>query len=111
MYADRSLISQQILLAQPTITSLESTSNFGPLFTLNCITSGSPASSVTWRKDGELLSESGTYRMSQILQNGATATYFNLLEVNSGPYAITGEYSCLVSNTLGTDTRNTTIEG
>ena len=49
--------------------------------------------------------------MSQILQNGATATYFNLLEVNSGPYAITGEYSCLVSNTLGSDIRNTTIEG
>jgi hypothetical protein len=49
--------------------------------------------------------------MSQILQNGATATYFNLLEVNSGPYAITGEYSCQVSNTLGTDIRNTTIEG
>ena len=62
-------------------------------------------------KDGELLSESGMYRMSQLLQNGATSTYFNLLEVNSGPYAITGEYSCEVSNSLGTDARNITVTG
>lgn len=94
-----------------TITSLDATADFGSLFTLNCISSGSPASSVTWMKDGELLSESGTYRMSKLLQNGITSTYYNLLEVNSGPYAVTGEYSCKVSNPLGSDMRNVTVRG
>lgn len=93
------------------ISSLEATSDFGSLFTLNCVSSGSLASSVIWVKDGEVLSESDTYRMTQLLQSGTTSTYFNLLEVNSGPYAITGEYSCEVSNSLGSDTRNTTIKG
>ena len=97
--------------ASVTITSVGTTSDFGSLFTLNCVSSGSPASSVVWMKDGEVLSETSTYKTSQLLQNGATSTYFNLLEVNSGPYAITGEYSCEVSNSLGSDTRNVTVRG
>ena len=94
-----------------TITSLDTTTDYGSIFTLNCISSGSPASSVTWTKDGVVLSESGTYRMSKILQNGVTSTYFNLLKVDTGPYAITGEYSCEVSNSLGSNTRNVTVRG
>ena len=93
------------------ITSLETTANFGSLFTLNCISSLSPATSVTWIKDGEVIAESNTHRMSQVLANGATSTYYNLLEINSGPYGITGEYTCVVSNILGSDTRNVSIEG
>ena len=93
------------------ITSLETTADFGSLFTLNCVTSQSPASSVIWMKDGEVIMESNTHRMSQILDNGATSTYFNLLEINSGPYGIIGEYSCMVSNALGSDTRNVSIRG
>ena len=49
--------------------------------------------------------------MTQILQNGATSTYYNLLTVDSGPYALTGDYSCEVSNTLGTATVNISVEG
>ena len=101
----------QFPTASITISSLDTTLDFGSLFTLSCVSSGSPASSVNWMKDGELLSEGGAYTISQTLQNGATSTYFNLLKVNSGPYAITGEYSCEVSNSLGTDARNVTIRG
>lgn len=49
--------------------------------------------------------------MVQILHSGITATYFNLLRVNAGPYAIVGDYSCEVSNRLGSDTRNKTFRG
>ena len=93
------------------ITSLDVISYPSPLFTLNCTSSGSPATTVTWTKDGVLLAQSNTYRMTQILYSGTTATYFNLLEVNAGPYAVTGYYSCEVSNLLGNATRNATFNG
>ena len=62
-------------------------------------------------KDGVVLAASGTYQMTQILHSGITATYFNLLKVNAGPYAVIGDYSCQVSNQLGSDTRNTSFRG
>ena len=49
--------------------------------------------------------------MAQLLHNGATSTYVNLLTVNSGPYALTGDYHCEVSNILGTAAINISVEG
>ena len=49
--------------------------------------------------------------MTQILQNGASSTYYNLLQIQSGPYGIIGDYACEVSNSIGTSTRNISIEG
>ena len=66
---------------------------------------------VTWTKDGVVLTAGSTYRMTQLLHDGVRATYFNLLEVNAGPYAVTGDYSCEVSNSLGNARRNTTFGG
>ena len=100
-----------LLTANVSISSLDVTSDFDSLFTLNCVSSGSPATTVYWKKDGRLLVESDTYRMTQILQNGATSTYYSLLTVHSGPYALVGEYSCEVSNSLGTDTKSISVEG
>lgn len=93
------------------ITNLGTTSNLGSLFAVNCTSTGSPATRVTWTKDGVLLTESDTYRMTQVLYSGTTSTYFNMLEVNTGPYAVTGDYSCEVSNSLGSTTRNVTFRG
>jgi hypothetical protein len=81
------------------------------LFTLNCTSSGSPATTVSWRKDGVLLTEGNTYHMTQLLHSGTSSTYFNLLEVNAGPYAVVGNYSCEVSNRLGSVTRNAVFGG
>lgn len=93
------------------ISSLDKTSDFGSLFTLKCVSSGSPATTVLWKKDGQLLAQSDIHQMTQILQNGATSTYYNLLTVNSGPYALIGDYSCEVSNILGRATINISVEG
>ncbi len=97
------------LTAPVSITSLDVTS--GSSFTLNCTSSGSPATTVTWTKDGVLLTESNIYHMTQILYSGTAATYFNLLEVNAGPYAVTGDYSREVTNLLGSAMRNATFRG
>ncbi len=93
------------------ITSLDLSSAASLLFTLNCTSSGSPATTVAWRKYGALLSESGVYQISQILYSSTTSTYFNLLAVDVGPYGVIGDYSCEVSNILGSVTRNATFSG
>ena len=93
------------------IISLDVSSAATSLFTLNCTSSGSPATTVTWIKDGVVLAESSTYHMSQVLYSGPTATYYNLLEVNAGPYFVTGDYSCEVANVLGSDRRNASFTG
>ena len=49
--------------------------------------------------------------MSQILIDRAAATYDNRLSVDSGPYGTTGNYSCGVSNSLGFDSVDITING
>ena len=92
-------------------SSLDKTSDYGSVFTLKCVSSGSPATSVHWRKDGKLLEQSDTYQMTQILQNGATSTYYSLLTVNSGPYALIGDYSCEVANSIGVAMINISVEG
>ena len=93
------------------ILSLEVVSRSALVFTLNCTSTGSPATTVTWTKDGTVLTASSIYRMTQRLHYGITATYYNYLEVNTGPYAVIGAYSCEVSNIFGSDRRNMTFEG
>lgn len=93
------------------IQSLEESSNSASVFTLKCTSTGSPATTVIWRKDGTVLTESSIYHMTQTLHNGFAATYMNYLEVNAGPYAVVGNYSCTVSNILGYDTQNVIYEG
>ena len=92
-------------------SSLDKTSDYGPHFTLKCVSLGSPATNVHWKKDDQFITESDTYQITQILHDGVTSTYYNLLTVNSGPYALIGDYSCEVSNSLGSAAINISVEG
>ena len=67
-----------------------------PVFTLTCTSTGGPATTVSWRKDGTLLTESSSYSItSQILLDAETATYTHTLTVTG---RLVGEYQCSVSN-------------
>ena len=66
-----------------------------PLFTLTCTTTGGPASTVQWTRNGVALTNGGRYSLSQTIVNLQTATYENNLTV-SGKYL--GVYSIFVSN-------------
>lgn len=72
---------------------------------------GSPATAVTWSKDGTQLSSGSVYEMVQILRNGASATYDNLLVVMGAPSTLLGVYSCTVMNEIGASTMSLTISG
>ena len=73
---------------------------------VRCISTGSPATVVTWMKDGVIIDESSTdYTLTQTITDRATSTYNNIVTVNVGaPGGVAGVYICTVSNDLGSDT-------
>ena len=77
--------------------------------TLTCTSTGSPATTVTWTKDGDTLTVDGTtYSMTQTLTDRRTSTYENVLTLPAtGDFS--GTYSCQVGNALG-DSNTMTFE-
>ena len=84
--------------APPTVTSL----NFDPVgVVLTCISTGSPATIVTWMREGEELTIDGTvYTATQTVTNRRESTYENVLTSNVMKFTA-GVYSCRVENALG----------
>lgn len=77
---------------------------------LNCTSTGSPALSVVWRKDGTSLTSSSAYMTTQTLRDGVSATYDNLLSVTAIPSELVGVYSCIVQDSLGRNSQTVTIQ-
>ena len=100
-----------VVLVLPSTSSLEivRSANISVL-TLNCTSLGSPASSVIWAKENEILNGYVTYRL---LTDGQTATYNNFLEVNDvNPNQLIGTYSCRGLNSVGlSNAQFVTIQG
>ena len=80
---------------------------------VRCISTGSPATVVSWMKDGVIIDESSTdYTLRQTITNRATSTYNNIVTVNEGaPGGIAGTYICTVTNDIGTATDQTVAVG
>ena len=58
-------------------------------FTLTCISTGGPATTVTWTRDSELVTQGA----KTVLANSSTPRYIHSLIVTTE-----GEYSCSVTN-------------
>ena len=82
----------------PTVSSLTVADSNSSVFTLNCTSTDSPATTVIWTKGSELLSD---YPLYQMLRDGVAATYDNLIEINAGLDELVGAYSCSVLNSAG----------
>ena len=77
---------------------------------LTCITTGSPATTVTWRRDGHPLAIDGhTYHMVQTVTHRASSTYENVLTVS--PPALGSTFTCAVSNILGSSAMSNSVTG
>ena len=91
--------------------TLDSTSNFNgpnPQFTLTCISTGGPATTVTWTRDFTTTVTEGT---ETVLDDPVTAQYTHTLTV-IGRKNAEGIYTCQVSNNRPTVVfANYTIEG
>ena len=82
------------------------------MLALTCPSTGSPATTVTWTKDGATLTVDGaTYSMTQTVTDRRTSTYENVLTISSDATSIVGDYTCTVSNALGSDSVNFTVRG
>ena len=73
-----------------------------PQFTLTCISTGGPATTVTWTRDSITVTE-GT---ETVLNNATTAQYTHTLNVTAA-----GDYRCTVANTAFSDSATITVEG
>ena len=86
----------------PTVTTLvysETTRS------LTCTSTGGPATTVTWRKDGANIAIDGTtYQQTQVVTDTATGTYQTVLKTDQSVTDVFGTYSCTVGNTRGTST-------
>ena len=76
-----------------------------PQFTLTCISTCGPATTVTWTRDSVTITE-GT---ETVLNNAMTAKYTHTLTVTG---RLGGLYTCAVSNDKpSNDSANITLEG
>ena len=94
----------------PNITSL---TYDDAALTLTCVSTGSPATTVTWEKDGVPLSIDGPiYQLTQTVTDRATSTYSNVLTVSeAAPTSVAGTYTCNVSNHFGSVAEDFTVVG
>ena len=91
-------------LAQPRIAALTLQQTSNSSFTLTCTSTGSPATIVTWRRNGQLLTIDGnTFEMTQTVTNRTASTYENVLVIDQPRASFAGSIiSCTVENSLGT---------
>ena len=76
-----------------------------------CVSTRSPATVVSWMKDGVSIDESSThYTLTQTVTNRATSTYSNVLTIHMGA-SVVGTYICIVSNELGSDSEEVVTLG
>ena len=76
--------------------------------TLTCESAGSPATSVSWMKDGGLLTTDGPtgYTLTQTVTDRPSSTYSNVLTVSeTATGGVAGTYTCIVANNLGSHAR------
>ena len=83
-----------------------------PTFTLTCTSTGGPTTTVSWRRDGEILVEnSSNYSVTSqtLLTNAEHAIYDHTLAVMG---RLVGEYQCNVSNNKpSSSNRSLTVVG
>ena len=79
--------------------------------TLTCTSTGGPATTVTWRKNGAVVEIDGTtYHQSQRVVNTTTATYENTLSSTTNANFV-GNFTCSVSNSRGGGDRSVFLAG
>lgn len=80
---------------------------------LVCTSSGGPATIVTWKKNGQLLTNiETTYQQNQRIIFTVNATYENTLHIPSDSIvAYNAMYECLVANSRGNDSSIVSLEG
>ena len=79
---------------------------------LVCVTTGSPPTTVSWKKDRQPLNISGdTYQMTQAVTNRSSSTYEIKLTIKQPLDRLLGcNFTIIINNILGSDSATVTIQ-
>ena len=69
---------------------------------LTCTSTGGPATTVTWRKDGAIIAIGAAYQQTQVVTDSTIGTYETVLTIAQSVTDVSGTYSCSVENIRGT---------
>ena len=81
--------------------------------TLNCTSTGGPVTTVTWTKDGAVITPNTTHQQTQTIVDTVKGIYQSTLTIAQ---SVTGEnlyglYSCMVGNSRGSSERRDRYSG
>ena len=98
---------QIIETAPVSVLSLQETS--ADDFSLNCSSTGSPPTNITWTKDGETVTMNENFTAIQYLRDGVTARYDNILIISLPPAEVIGTYTCSIHNLVSVPSEETLV--
>ena len=81
--------------------------------TLTCTSTGGPATTVTWRRDGVVITLNATYQQTKRLIDAVNGTYQTVLTIDPSvdQSGIVGTYSCTVKNDRGKSSKTVDVPG
>ena len=81
--------------------------------TLTCTSTGGPATTVTWRRDGAVITLNATYQQTKRIVDSVSGTYQTVLTINSsvGQSDIVETYNCTVENDRGGSSESVVVPG
>ena len=81
--------------------------------TLTCTSTGGPATTVTWRRDGVVITLNATHRQTKRLVDPVNGTYQTVLTIDPtvGWSDIVGTYNCTVENDRGESSETVVVPG
>ena len=71
--------------------------------TFTCTSTGGPATVVTWKRDGSVITLNATYQQTKRVVDTVAGTYQTVLTIDHsvGQSDIVGTYNCMVENDRG----------
>ena len=80
---------------------------------LTCTSTGGPATTVTWRRDGVVITLNTTYQQTKTVMDNSTSTYQTVLTIDPsvGQSDIVGTYNCTVENARGRSSMALVVPG
>ena len=82
--------------------------------TLTCTSTGGPATTVTWRRDGVVITLNATYQQTKSLVDPVAGTYQTVLTIIDSSLdqsSVVGTYSCTVENDRGNSSETVVVPG
>ena len=81
--------------------------------TLTCTSTGGPPTTVTWRRDGAVITVNATYQQTKRVVDPIAGTYQTVLTIDPsvGQSGIVGTYNCTVENARGESSKMVVVTG